>query len=33
MPGGDVAALLVHYEGRCDDCPERLREHVHGGVD
>jgi hypothetical protein len=33
MPGGDVAALLVYYEGRCDDCPERLREHVHGGTE
>ena len=33
MPGGDVAAMLVYYEGRCDDCPERLREHLHGRVD
>jgi hypothetical protein len=30
MPGGDTAAMLVYYEGRCEDCPERLREHVHG---
>ena len=29
MPGGDVAAMLVYYEDRCDDCPERLRERVH----
>jgi hypothetical protein len=33
MPGGDVAALLVYYEGRCDDCPERLRESLHGRID
>jgi hypothetical protein len=33
MPGGDVAALLVYYAHRCDDCPRRLREHVRGGVD
>jgi hypothetical protein len=33
MPGGDVAALLVHYPGRCDDCPSRLRQHVRGDVD
>jgi hypothetical protein len=33
MPGDDVGALLVYYEGRCDDCPERLREHLHGRVD
>jgi hypothetical protein len=26
MPGGDVAGMLVYYEDRCDDCPERLRE-------
>lgn len=31
MPGGDVAAILVYYEDRCDDCPERLTEHLHGG--
>jgi hypothetical protein len=24
LPGGGVAALLVHYEGRCEECPERL---------
>ena len=29
MPGGDVAAMLVYYEDRCDDCPERLHERVH----
>jgi hypothetical protein len=28
MPGGDVAALLVYYGGRCDDCPRRLRQHL-----
>ncbi len=33
MPGEDVAAMLVYYEGRCDDCPERLRENLHGGID
>jgi hypothetical protein len=25
MPGGDVSAMLVYYDGRCDDCPQRLR--------
>jgi hypothetical protein len=24
LPTGAVGALLVHYEGPCDDCPERL---------
>jgi hypothetical protein len=33
MPGGDVAALLVYYEGRCEDCPERLRSGTYGPVD
>jgi len=33
MPGGDVAALLVYYAGRCDDCPRRLRQHVRGEAD
>lgn len=33
MPGGDVGALLVYYEGRCDDCPERLRGDLHGPVE